>query len=100
MLNETKTTVSVRSYGNYSSDNYGAHALRVSVGSLNLYFSYKTCIAFENGRGLKVSENVWGPTTGKHLNWLDSGNKKKRLPRAQFEQELAELLQRHQLEVA
>lgn len=93
------THVSIDSYGNYSSSNYGAHSLRVAVGNLNLYFSYKTVIAFQNGTGLRVSENCWGPTTGKHLNWIDKGNKKARLPREQFERELSELLKTHALTV-
>lgn len=41
----------------------------VYVGSaLTLVFSYETCVAFAvAGAGWFVSENVWSPTTGKHL---------------------------------
>ena len=85
----------IRSYGNYSSDNYGAHTLEVSVPGLGtFYFSYETVIAFRGPDGLRVSENCWGPTTGKHLNWIDRGRKESRLSRRDFEKELSELLKR------
>jgi hypothetical protein len=32
-----------------------------------------------------VRENSWGPTTGKHLNAIDRGNKKGRVSSDQFE---------------
>lgn len=92
--------ISKRNYGNYSSDNYGAHSLEVNIGNLTLYFSYDTVIAFstyETGR--VVSQNDWGTTTGKHLNWIDGGNKARRLPREQFEAQLAEVLKKHNLTV-
>lgn len=41
---------------------------RVTVGELVLHFSYETVIAFHHpSTGLAVSENLWGPTTGKHI---------------------------------
>jgi len=46
---------------------------------------------------MKVSENVWGPTTGKHLNWIDGGDKKSRLPYNQFQAEWEECLKKHNL---
>ena len=77
---------SIRSYGKYSSGNYGVNSLRVDVGNVTLYFSYKTVVAFRApGYSLTVSENIWGPTTGKHLNWIDDGDKGSRLPRDKFE---------------
>ena len=83
---------SIRSYGNYSSDNYGAHTLEVSIpGLATFYFSYQAVVAFYGPNGRRVSENCWGPTTGKHLNWIDGGNKESRLPRDQFEAELEAL---------
>ena len=79
------------SYGNYSSDNYGAHTLRFSVNGSVYYFSYQTLVAFRrHSVGLVVRENTWGPTTGKHLNWIDGGsNKAARLTEEQFQQVLA-----------
>jgi len=77
-------------YGKYSSSNYGAHSLAVTVGSLTIYFSYKTPIAFCTGGRRYVRENEWGPTTGKHLNWIDDGEKKNRIPGEQFEEMLSQ----------
>ena len=84
------TLPSFSTYGNYSSSNYGAHALVFSTERGDVYFSYKTPVAFRvNGSGLRVRQNDWGPTTGKHLNAIDGGNRKARIPGEQFEQELA-----------
>ena len=59
-------------YGNYSSDNYGTHSMAFTDNFDNdYYFSYDTLIAFRGDEGLIIRENVWGSTTGKHLNWID-----------------------------
>ena len=72
-------------YGNYSSNNYGAHTLAFKdIHGNNFFFSYKTLVAFTHNHNFYVSENCWGPTTGKHLNWIDNGNKKSRLRRGEF----------------
>ena len=78
-------------YGDYSSDNYGAHALVFTMpcGGL-IYFSYKTPVAFVKNGPVVVRQNDWGPTTGKHLNTIDGGNKKARVPGDQFEKMLQE----------
>ena len=84
-------------YGNYSSNNYGANSIRLDVGSLSLWFSYDTVVAFqEDGNSCQVSENCWGPTTGKHLNWIES-DKKARLSRDVFEHNLERVLATHNL---
>jgi len=85
----------ISSYGQYSSDNYGAHSLRVEIPNVGeFFFSYQTVVAFRTPKtGLVVSENDWGRTTGKHLNWLDRGRKERRVPREKFEAQLAELLE-------
>lgn len=87
-------------YGRYSSDNYGAHTLAVQVGDVTMYYSYKTLVAFQdwsNGHGLIVSQNIWGTTTGKHLNWIDEGNKGHRLPPEQFQAAWDQCLKDHNL---
>ncbi len=78
-------------YGNYSSENYGAHALCFEIPNKGrVYFSYKTPVAFSTPQsGLRVRKNTWGPTTGKHLNAIDGGNKSKRIDGERFESELA-----------
>lgn len=75
-------------YGPYSG-NYGAHALVFTDAEGNLFwFSYKTLIAFSGPNGKRVVlQNYWGPTTGKHLNAIDGGNKKSRLTQEAFERE-------------
>ncbi len=86
----------IETYGQYSSGNYGAHTLLVTVGGLDVYFSYRTPVAFRARGRLVVSENRWGPTMGKHLNWIDGGNKTGRTPRADFERMLEREIQSRQ----
>ena len=79
-------------YGNYSSNNYGAHSLAFQLGDITVYFSYETPVAFEApGHGLVVRENDWGNTTGKHLNWIDGGNHKNRITGGKFKEQLQEV---------
>lgn len=83
----------------YSSSNYGAHTIAIKVGELTLFFSYDTVIKFiAPGFGACVSENIWGPTTGKHLNAL-SADKQDRLQRGEFEKKLEECLKRYDLNI-
>jgi hypothetical protein len=43
----------------------------VELGDVTIWFSYRTPIAFmAPGHGKMVRENDWGPTTGKHLNYV------------------------------
>lgn len=63
---------------------------RVRVGDMDLWFSYETCIAFHGPEGdLVVHENVWGPTTGKHLNYIDDGKNNRRVPSEVFDKLLS-----------
>lgn len=76
----------ISNYGRYSSDNYGAHCLKVDMGPVTLWFSYKTCVAFHvDGHPMVVRENEWRPTTGKYLNWIDGGRKSDRVDSETFE---------------
>lgn len=87
----------IRSYGDYASSNYGAHSLEVTVGSLTVYFSYKTPVAFHTPQdGTVCSKNVWSVTTGKHLNWIQP-EKSKRLDHTVFAQRFAQALARYNL---
>jgi len=59
-----------------------------------VYYSYRTPVAFRVAGHLVVRENVWGPTTGKHLNAIDGGSKaakKARVPGEAFELMLSKL---------
>ena len=62
--------------------------------NLKVYYSYTTPVALEIDGVLKVSENQWSVTTGRHLTWIDGGNKKSRLKREEFNQ----LLKQHKPE--
>lgn len=87
------TLPKINSYGNYASDNYGAHCLCVEVGTLTVWFSYKTPVAFQaDGSPRVVRRNDWGPTTGKHLNAIDGGDKKNRVDAETFECMFAETM--------
>ena len=86
----------IGTYGNYSDNTSQSYvkrrASKWSANGVIFYKSYDTIIAFETmGNLLKVCENCWSSTTGKHLNWLDGGNKKNRLDRETFQKELAKV---------
>lgn len=84
-------------YGKYSNGNYGSHTQAIQIGNLTLYFSYDTVIAFESKLySLTVCENVWGITTGKHLNWIQP-NKNARHPYTVFQGMLENVLKQHGL---
>ena len=59
-------------YGQYGgSGNYGSHTQAVQMRGVTYYFSYTTLVAFKHwSHELVCRENIWGPTTGKHLNWV------------------------------
>lgn len=64
----------------------------VTVADVTYWFSYRTCVAFcARGRDVVVRENLWGPTTGKHLASIDGGGvaKKDRLSSDDFSDALA-----------
>ncbi len=90
-------TVKKWNYGEYSSDNYGANSIAIRMGERTVYYSYDTVIAFigYNSKGEYfhcVHQNDWGSTTGKHLNWIDNGNKKNRLTAEEFSKNFQEFL--------
>jgi hypothetical protein len=63
----------------------------VQVNHVQLFFSYETVIGFYTDKeGYVVSENLWGTTTGKHLNQV--ADKKYRIPRKDFMSKLSEVL--------
>ena len=59
--------------------------VRVWIGDITVWFSYRTPIAIHvNGQSRIVRRNDWGPTTGKHLNAIDGGNKDSRVDTETF----------------
>lgn len=59
--------------------------MRIEFAGVTVWYSFIAPVAFRVKDGpLIVRENEWGPKTGLHLNALDKGDKKSRLPRAEF----------------
>jgi hypothetical protein len=57
------------------------------------YMSYSTLVGVRRpGHGVIVRRNDWGPTTGKHLNAIDGGDKSSRLDRDAFRDAVTALL--------
>ena len=83
----------ISSYGDYS-NNYGVHTLQVTLPwlDLTLYYSYKTLVAFKHNGRQHVRENVWGRTTGKHLNWIDNKRKQDRISEDEFNKRWQEMM--------
>ncbi len=64
----------------------------VHVGEMEIWFSYETPIAFRKSNGrLFARKNEWGPTTGKHLNYIDV-HEVDRIPGPEFTDLLANAL--------
>ena len=59
--------------------------------TISVWVSYETIVAFYDGDHLVVCDNVWGTTTGKHLNSIDGGRKINRLPYKEFNKKLNSL---------
>jgi len=58
--------------------NYGAHAIKISVGNLQIWYSYQTPIAFSAPDYERVARrNDWGPTTGKHFTAIGISRKER-----------------------
>lgn len=73
----------------YCKNTTGQNALRFDLGDVTVWYSYKTIVAFRDSFGKRyVRQNDWGPTTGKHLNAIDGGDKKARIPGDEFERKL------------
>lgn len=65
-----------------------ANFAKVTINNTTLWFSYETIVAFHQGNNFFVRENVWGSTTGKHLNFIDGGDHDNRVSAKVFESEL------------
>lgn len=54
----------------------GNNFVAVELGDKTVWFSYETPIAFYTPKtGDVIRQNEWSATTGKHLNYLDGGDK-------------------------
>jgi len=60
---------------------------------VTVWFSYETPVAVhQHGLGIRVRQNSWGSTTGRHMNLLDGGDKAKRLSSEDFEALLSQVV--------
>ena len=67
----------------------------VTIGDITVWYSYSTPVAFYTSEtGKIVRENDWAQTTGRHLNYIDGGNRSARLPSDQWVARLNETLHR------
>lgn len=63
----------------FYNNNTAKNAPRLTINGVQFYFSYSTVVAVRYNGNLHVIQNYWKHTTGKHLNWIDGGNKTDRL---------------------
>jgi hypothetical protein len=77
----------------YCDNTTAVNAMAFDLGPLTVWFSYRTPVAFQKGHADRVvRRNEWGPTTGKHLNAIDGGNKADRVDGDTFGRLLNEAL--------
>ncbi len=88
--------VKIWNYGSYRDPNYGSSRV-VAIGKLTLWFSGEQAVAFSVGPETRVSENIWGRKTTKHLDMIDGGNAESRIPYEKFMDELEETLKGFEL---
>ena len=65
----------------------------IITGDGTFYISYQTCIAYRLSKpcsGLVIRQNDWGPTTGRHLNYIND-DKSIRVTSEEFERALEAL---------
>ena len=63
----------------------GSNFTNVQLGNLIVNFSYTEPISFAYKGQRTTRVNAWGPTTGKHLNACDGGDKASRVSGEDFE---------------
>ena len=69
----------------FYNQNSAKNAPLLTINGVRFYFSYETVVAVAFDGNCFVIENLWSNTTGKHLNWIDGGDKKNRLTKAMFD---------------
>ena len=93
---------SISSYTPHCASNNRAHALRIDLGPLTVWFSFKTPVAFRApGTPTIVRQNDWGATTGKHLKRINGETSKTdtiQVSGEQFEQLWAKHVELHELQ--
>ena len=83
--------------GNYLDSS--PNTIKVTIGALDIYFSYSTPVAYRTPEdGLVVAQNCWSRTTGRHLTAIDRGAREKRIDCEEFSRKLEDVLRKHGLE--
>lgn len=78
----------------YCNNTTAVNALVFDMGAIRVWFSYRTPVAFQvDHESPVVRQNEWGPTTGKHLNAIDDGDKANRIDREAFQKALQNALE-------
>ena len=72
--------------------NKGDKAVKAELENAIIYFSYDTVIAVYDKKleTLTITENIWGQTTGRHLNVIDK-DITKRVPYSVLKEKLKDL---------
>lgn len=69
----------------YCPNTTAENAQRIDAGPVVVWYSYRTAVAIQIDDGpIVVRRNEWGPTTGKHLNAIDDGEKSSRVSADEF----------------
>ena len=93
-MKATKISMKLRNCNENSARNFNKVILQDEEEGyilLTLYFSYETVIAYQEiGKELVATQNIWGPTTGKHLNWIS--DKEDRIPYDEFKEKLSKVV--------
>jgi len=79
--------------------NMNGKLTKVTVNGIDFWFSYDTLVAVVRCGTYFVAENRWSGTTGKHLNYIDGGDKKNRLNKEAFEAKVKEIINQHSFDV-
>lgn len=83
--------VKIWNYGNINDPECGTSRV-VKVGKLTMWFSGEMVVAFSAPDVYRVCENVGDETTGKHIDLIDNGEVKNRVPYDKFMKELEDTL--------
>jgi hypothetical protein len=55
----------------FYNENSAKNAPLLIINNVRFYFSYNTLVGLQFNGETYIIKNYWGPTTGKHLNWID-----------------------------
>ena len=81
----------IATFHSYAPNKKAYNALCITIGGVQVFYSYQTPVAFRTADGrLVVRQNEWNQTSGKHLNWIDGGDQTSRIPGKEFVKRLVD----------